>query len=192
MSGNESHYCCCFLTQVVALVKLPGPSPNPNHNHNRNERSSSVSTLQRSVSFVPMPFLLDVRVISGNNGHSNRPWVLSSSSDGDGENDSFNSSLNLGWGTSYGRTTRERHWEAKYALYLIGPRHKEESSNDKKQQSSGEDKDNEYSCQKIGGGRNTDFECKRNRDESTGSMYDATSSELRTEKELILTLSVSV
>ncbi len=129
-----------------------------------------------------MQFLLDVRVISGNNGYSSRPWVLSSSSDGDGENDSFNSSLNSGWGTSYGRTTRERHWKAKYALYLIGPRHKEESSNDKKQQSSGEDKDNEYSCEKIVVDRNNNFERKRNTDESTGSMYDATSSELRTEK----------
>ncbi len=130
-----------------------------------------------------MHFLLDVRVISSNYDHSHHPWVFPSSSDGDGEKDSFNGSLRSGSGTSYRRTTRERYWKAKYALYLVGPRHNEESSNDKTQRSSGEGgKDNEYSCQKIGGSKYAHFARDRDPDKSAPSMYYATLSELRRKK----------
>ncbi len=134
-------------------------------------------TSQRSVSFVPMQFLLDVQAIAGSSGYSNRPWVLPSSSNGDGENDSYSSSFNLGWEGNDGRTIRERHWKAKYALYSICSRNEEESTNNKKQQSSGEDKDNNepHLCADRKGG----FECEMIRGESTGSKCNtAISSEL--------------
>ncbi len=141
-----------------------------------------MSTLQRSVSFVPMQFLLDVQAIAGSNGYSSRPWVLPSSSDGDGENGSFSSYLNLRWVANYGRTIRERHWKAKYALYSICPRNEEESTNTKKHQSSGEDKDNDK--HHLCAGRNKDFECERNRVRVTmgGWKCNTISSELNGER----------